>query len=72
MFLLRVSGNMSAEKKIDTDSLCYHIIRKVKDVMLELKCSQADFAETTGVAKSRMGKYERGILTTFYLKRSRG
>lgn len=52
---------MSTEKKIDPDSLCYHIIQKVKDVRLELNCSQADFAEKTGVAKSLIGKYERGI-----------
>lgn len=52
---------MSTEKKIDTDSLCYHIIQKVKDVRLELNCTQAEFAEKTGVAKSLIGKYERGI-----------
>lgn len=40
-----MSENMNAKKKIDTDSLCYHIIQKIKDVTLELKCSQADFAK---------------------------
>ncbi len=61
MFVLQLSENMSTEKKIDPDSLCYHIIQKIKDVRLELNCTQADFAEKTGVAKSLIGKYERGI-----------
>ncbi|GFR25789.1 putative transcriptional regulator [Trichonephila clavata] len=52
---------MSTEKKIDPDSLCYHIIQKVKDVRLELGYSQADFATKTGVAKSLIGKYDRGV-----------
>jgi|GEM_PF-6020770 len=52
---------MSVEKKIDTDSLCYYIIQKVKDVRLELTCTQADFAKKIGVAKSLIGKYERGV-----------
>lgn len=61
MFVLQLSENMSTEKKIDPDSLCYHIIQKVKDVRLELKCTQADFAEKTGVAKSLIEKYERRV-----------
>ncbi|MDR2977846.1 MAG: helix-turn-helix transcriptional regulator [Rickettsiales bacterium] len=61
MFVLQMSENMSTEKKIDTDSLCYHIIQKAKDIRLELKCTQADFAEKTGVAKSLIEKYERRI-----------
>ncbi|WP_341816911.1 helix-turn-helix transcriptional regulator [Wolbachia endosymbiont (group A) of Agelastica alni] len=52
---------MSTEKKIDTDSLCYYITQKVKNVRFELNCTQAEFAEKTDVAKSLIGKYERGI-----------
>ncbi|WP_341822276.1 helix-turn-helix transcriptional regulator [Wolbachia endosymbiont (group A) of Clivina fossor] len=51
----------TTEKKIDPNSLCYHIIQKVKDVRLELECSQANFAEKIGVAKSLIEKYERRV-----------
>ncbi len=51
----------TTEKKIDPNSLCYYIIQRVKNVRFELDCSQAEFAEKTGVAKSLIEKYERGI-----------
>ncbi|WP_341814792.1 helix-turn-helix transcriptional regulator [Wolbachia endosymbiont (group A) of Chalcis sispes] len=56
-----MNKNMSTEKKIDTDSLCYYITQKVKNVRFELNSTQAEFAEKTDVAKSLIGKYERGI-----------
>lgn len=52
---------MSTEKKIDNDSLCYYITQKVKDVRFELNCTQAEFSEKTGVAKSLIEKYERRV-----------
>jgi transcriptional regulator with XRE-family HTH domain len=62
IFVLQLRGHMSTEKKIDINSLCYQIIEQAKGVRLTLGCCQTNFTKKkTGVAKSLIEKYERGI-----------
>lgn len=51
----------TAKKTMDSDSFCYQITQKAKDIRLKMGCSQVDFAKRVGVAKSTVINYELGI-----------